>query len=149
MALLKQKNTYPNNVEYFCEFARFYHSHSFPQVMWSNCQMTSLRAYVLSDYNRNSKKCVEGKFFLNFNKAGWDLISKKSQIKKCMREKYPKKNKISSCFIGNSRVSVSKDFSPNLKNKSVQPFCNFQLISPGTIYFQNWSYFLHIKFKNQ
>ena len=43
------------------------------------------------------------------NKIGGDLISKKFQIKTCKREKHVKKNKITACFIRNSReCSISK-----------------------------------------
>ena len=48
-------------------------------------------------------KSVGGNFFLKVNKTGGYLINKKSQIRTCRRKKHPKKNKISSCFIRNSR----------------------------------------------
>ena len=50
-------------------------------------------------------RSVWGNFFLKINKTGGDLLNKKSRIRTCRREKHPKKNKISSCLIRNSRVS--------------------------------------------
>ena len=43
---------------------------------------------------------------MKINKTGGDLINKKSWIRRCRREKQPKENKISSCFIWNSRVRM-------------------------------------------
>ena len=51
-------------------------------------------------------KSVGWNFFLTINKTGGDLINKKSRIRTYSRrgEKHHYKNKISSCFIRNSRV---------------------------------------------
>ena len=49
-------------------------------------------------------KSVGGNFFLKINKTGGDLLDKKSQIRTYRREKHPRNDKISSCFIQNSRV---------------------------------------------
>ena len=49
------------------------------------------------------KKSVGGNIFLKINKTGGDVINIESRMMTCRREKQPKKNKISSCFIRNSR----------------------------------------------
>ena len=53
---------------------------------------------------RSFKKSAGGMFFLKIIKTGGNLINKKSQKRTSGREKHSKQNKISSSFIGNSRV---------------------------------------------
>ena len=53
---------------------------------------------------------------MKIDKSGEDLVNKKSQIRTCRREKHLKKNKMSSCFIQNSRVGKFRRFHVSSKD---------------------------------